>query len=173
MRSCMLLPGAALSLAALAPPAAADWHWVEFPGKGKLGVIGGKAWVVARVETRPHDDFDWSLFRGGKTEIRVLQPEEWQGRRLAYDPEGKDKAVFLARKPGPGQDWTITPLRGEQGAHYTIQAAEGKLKGWYLDVAERPEQVTDAQGRRYTAYRAFLSEKPKRLPKVLIEVIAP
>jgi hypothetical protein len=169
MRSCLLLTGVTLSLAALAPLAVADWHRIEFPGKGDLGVIGGKVYVVAR----PHEDFDWHLIRGAAGDIQVFQPREWKGRRLAYDPEGKDKAVFLAEGLAPGTEWKTTDVEGEQEADYTIQAAEGKVKGWYLDVAEKAERVTDAKGRRYTAYRAFLSEKPKRLPNVLLTIIAP
>ena len=47
MRRCPLLIGVTLSLAALAPPAGADWHRIEFPAKGQLGVIDGKVWVVS------------------------------------------------------------------------------------------------------------------------------
>jgi len=177
MRSCLLFMGVALALAALGlPTAVADWHTIRFPDRDRapLGVIGGKVYVVARVEARPQENYDWHLIRGAAAgHIQVLQPEAWKGRRLAYDPQGKDKAVSLARGPAPGTKWKIAYVEGEQEADYTIQAAEGKLKGWYLDVAEKAERVTDAKGRRYTAYRVFLSEKPKRLPNVLLTIIAP
>jgi hypothetical protein len=170
MRSCLLLSGVTLSLAALAPPAGADWHRIEFPGKGELGVIGGKVWVVSA----PEEPCTWHLIRGAQAgHIQVLDPQEWKGRRLAYDPEGKDKAVFLDKGLAPGTKWKITYVEGEQEPDYTIQAAEGKLKGWYLDVAEKPEKITDAKGRRSTTYRVFLSQEPKRLPNVLLTLIAP
>jgi hypothetical protein len=180
MRGCLLLTGVALSLAALALPttAVACWYEIRFLDKDKappervggafLGVIDGKVWAI---RSPGGDLWELSTF---KTKIEFVDPEEELKRwYLAYDPEGKDKALFLVprRKRGPGQKWEITDVREAQGPSYTIRAAEGKVKGWYLDVAEQPEQVKDAKGRRYTAYRVFLSEKPKRIPKVSIEVI--
>src|SRR5262245_57027456 len=105
MRSCFLFLGVALSLAALAAPAAADWYSLKFPGKGELGVVGGKVYVVAR----PQEEYDWSLGRCTEAgHIQVLHPSAWEGRRLAYDPQGKDKAVFLDKGRAPGTTWKVT-----------------------------------------------------------------
>src|SRR5262245_23602053 len=82
MRSCLLFGSVTLSLAALAPPAGADWHRIEFPPvKGELGVIDGKVWVVSA----PKEPCTWHLIRGAQAgHIQVLEPREWKGRRLAY-----------------------------------------------------------------------------------------
>ena len=165
MRGCLLLTGVALSLAGLAPPAAADWVRIEFQGKGELGVIGGKVYVVSPALT----DYLWSSFIGERkaTTIKVREPDQWAGCYLAYDPQGKDKGVFLTRKLGAGIWWELTSVRDPAvGVDvYSIRVAAGKLKGWYLDIDPKGEQRKDAKGKPFTAYRVFLSETPKHLPK--------
>lgn len=174
MRAYLLLICVTPSLASLAAPAAAaERNMIEFRGKGYLGVVGGKVRVVSAAAP---GYYDWSLTRGASDmPIRVLEPAKWKGWLLAYDPEvkdpSKDKAVFLAEELGPGTDWKLAHV--EKVNVYTIQVASGKLKGWYLDVEEKGEELKGPKGKPYTAYRVFLSEKPKRLPKVLLTVIAP
>jgi hypothetical protein len=160
-----LLTGVALSLVALSSStAAADWVRIEFPAKGQVGVVGGKVGVVSPSLT----PYLWSAFIGeGETDIRVREPEKWAGLYLAYDPEGKDKAVFLTSKPGKGTKWRLARLKGPGAGlyEYSIRAAEGKVKGWYLDIDPKGEERRDAKGNSFTAYRVFLAETPKHLPK--------
>jgi hypothetical protein len=172
MRSCLLPIG--IGLALVTPGAADERHTVEFIGKGRLAVVGGRVCVVPPTKA----NYDWGLIRGGiAASIRVLKPEAWRGRYLAYDPRArdptKDNGVYLADQHGPGTAWEQTLLKGEDDGDYVIQAAAGPLKGWYLDVADQPETVRDSQGRPQTVYPVFLSQKPKRLPKVDLIPVAP
>jgi len=143
---------------------------ILFARRDPLGVIEGKV----RVVCPPPEDYSWELLRsqGEPGTIRVLEPKKWTGRYLAYDPEGKDKAVFLAEKQSLGTKWVLTRVEGGSST-YTIRAAEGELKGWYLDVEEKGEKLVSQKGETSTAYRAFLSEKPKRVPQVVITEVAP
>jgi hypothetical protein len=156
MRPSLLFAWATLALAALAAPAAADRFEIRLPGGlgVMLGVVGGEVRVV-----RTTANMDWEL---GGTTIRVLAPEKYEGKYLAYDPlaVGKEKgAVFLAGKPGDGTKWLRTRVKDKNESNlYTIQAASGKYKGWYLD---------------YKDSRVILSEKPKEIPKWIISEIAP
>jgi hypothetical protein len=171
MRDCLLLSCVALVLAALAPPAEAIDHYdIRFRDQGPLGVLGGKV----RVVFPNPEDYSWELriFKGETTTIRVLEPGKWTGWYLAYDMEGKDEGVSLVKKRGPGTEWLLTKVEGKSD-DYTLQAAQGKLKGWYLDVEEKGEKSVNQEGKTSTAYRVFLSEKPKRLPQAIITLVAP
>jgi hypothetical protein len=166
MKPGQLFLGVALSLAALAPAAAAaNIHSIGFGDTGALGVVGGDV----RVVSSEPEFYDWELNVITETPrtIRVLRPENWSGWYLAYDPEGKDNGVFLARKSGPGTQWVLTKVRGKgEGLHvYAIQPASGKSKGWYLDIAAEGEKLKDKEGKPFTAYPVFLAEQPKHLPK--------
>ena len=104
-----------------------------------------------------------------------LAPEKWRGNYLAYDPEatGKDQgAVFLDEKDKSGSKWLLKRVTEEKFELYTIQAASGKVKGWYLDVAEEGEEFKDRKGKA-NAYRVFLSEKPKKPVKWTFTLISP
>jgi hypothetical protein len=155
---------AALWLACAAPTEAGDHDYaVVFPAKNvSLGVQGGQP----RALDLPGQSFDWvARPKAKETQMEVLSPERWRGRYLAYDPDakGKDKgAVFLAAKSGPGTKWLVERVKGSK---YTVRAASGKLKGWYLDVAEKGQEATDGRGRRSAVYKVFLSEKPKKAPQ--------
>jgi hypothetical protein len=170
----LLFPCGSLCLAGLAPPAGADDRYtILFPGQGNLGVVAGKV----RAVFGSLEDYDWELIGGeGETTIKVLAPKKWRGCYLAYDPKGKDPAVFLTGKRGPGTKWRLTWVKGEGSGVHTLQAAAGKYKGWYLDVgAEGEKFVTEKaeKGKTATARRVFLSRKPRRLPKAIFTEIAP
>jgi hypothetical protein len=175
MRRHLLLTCVALSLAAPAPRAAAavSRYEIQFLNRDEawLAVVAGKV----RAVYPPDEDYDWELSPGvgGPQTIEVLEPRKWGGWHLAYDPEGKDPAVFLAEERGPGTQWKVTRLKGEKDLVFTIQAAEGKYKGWYLDVAAKGEKFVTPKGKTAPAYRVFLSKKPRRLPKLTITHIAP
>jgi hypothetical protein len=111
-------------------------------------------------EVRPPRAFEgWELGPpGGKREITVRSRDKWSGRYLAFDADGKDPTVTLARGSGPGTVWLLTHIKGRLG--YTIQATRGKYKGWYLD-AGKAHTVKDKDGKEYTHYEAVLVEKPK------------
>jgi hypothetical protein len=168
MRPSLLFACVALWLGAAAPLAADDRFEIRLPGwEGvMLGVVGGEVRVVRRTT----EDMDWTLSpdTGIPLPIRVIAPKKYKGKYLAYDPQakGKDKgAVFLANKWGEGTKWLLERVKGEKEKAYTIQAASGKYKGWYLDVEEKGKEHTDDKGKKVTAYRVFLSEKPKEVPK--------
>jgi hypothetical protein len=76
----------------------------------------------------------------------------------------------MSVKPGPGTRWRVTHPGG--AASYTIRAAEGKFKGWYLDRGAKAEKLKDVSGKPYWAYRLTLTRKPKRIPKFSIFEVA-
>jgi hypothetical protein len=152
--------GFVLFLGALSPGGAAgDQYGIRAPGTGSLSVVDGKALLTKG----PIYDANWELSWMGKesTTSITISSSKWPGWGLAYDPTGKDPAVTLA-PPGRGErgkQWRVVD-RGASG--YTIQAAEGKYKGWYLDIQGKGEVRRNTKGERYTAYRLVLTEKPKR-----------
>jgi hypothetical protein len=165
MRSSALLACAAL--AAAASGARGDPHGIRLVGGGLLGVVDGRVVAIDPA----HEDHDWTLLPPrSRTTTTTMQyfGNTWGGRRLAYDPEarGKDQgAVFLGRGgPGPGTEWLLTQLEGEPGV-YTVQAASGTVKGWYLDVEAKGKEFKDRKGKQAMTYRVFLREKPKKIPK--------
>jgi len=160
----------ALLLVALAPGGAVgDQYGITDPDLGSLSVVDGKALLTGG----PIYDANWNLSPTGKegtTSIR-LSSSKWRGWALAYDPAGKDRAVTLL-SPGRGdrgKQWKVTRVAPSR---YTIQAAEGKYKGWYLDVQGKGEVRRNPKGERYTAYPLVLTEKPKRILKFEINEIS-
>jgi hypothetical protein len=57
---------------------------------------------------------------------------------LAYDPSGKDSRVFLSREAGEGTDWVFPDQKKGDRIQFSarVQAASGKVKGWYLSAEE-------------------------------------
>jgi hypothetical protein len=173
MRPSLLLACVALWLAAAAPLSADEWFSIQLPGREgvMLGVVAGEVRAVRTAE-----DHDWSLVlaTGIPRSMRVIAPEKYKGKYLAYDPDAKGKdqgAVFLAQKRGEGTKWLLERVKGEKEKAYTIQAASGNVKGWYLDVEDKGKEFTDDKGNKGTAYRVLLSEKPKKVPKWVFSII--
>jgi hypothetical protein len=111
----------------------------------------------------------WSVVAGeGERSIGVYDGP-YQGRRLGYDPDGTRREPSL--RPGTGPRWKM--VRADGGpVRFTIQAAEGKLTGWYLDVGPAVT-VKGEGGKTRTGYRAVLTKKPKEPAAFEIVVIAP
>lgn len=149
----------------LAGAALAGRYEVRLDGrKGRLGALDGRA-----VAVWPPDQFyDWELVRpGGRMDLKVLAPERDRGRFLAYDPEAEGDrkgAVFFADKRSPGTSWEVT-MADREARTYTIAAASGKVKGWSLEVEKNGKEFEGKNGKKSTAYRVFLSEKPKQPQK--------
>jgi hypothetical protein len=151
--------GLALGLSVLASSAArAEWHDIAGSEKGHLVVVEGK---VRLARSGPPDSFEgWDLFAGGgERKIKVRSEDRWSGWYLAFDPQGKDPKVTLARESGPGTVWQLTRAKGFLS--YTLQATRGKYKGWYLD-AGKAETVVGKSGKKHTHYEAVLVKEPKK-----------
>jgi hypothetical protein len=83
------------------------------------------------------------------------------GGYLAYDASGKDRGLFLARRPGDGTEWIVAaPGRAREGARASLRAASGPFRGWYLDVEEVEEEGEG--GKKETVRRLVLSRRPSR-----------
>lgn len=103
--------------------------------------------VIGPLVKRGNDAASWGwLLSGGRIKNSL------SGRYLAYDPEGKDRRVFLVDRPGAGTDWD---------REYR-SAMRGPMKGWGLDVEEIVEKPSADGGRPRTVRRLILSQKPAR-----------
>jgi hypothetical protein len=82
------------------------------------------------------------------------------GGYLAYDPSGKDNRVFLTARPAEGTEWSLSLRKRSPGdeEHGVVRAATGPRKGWYLDVEEIEEKVSDDEAR--TVRRLVLVKEP-------------
>ena len=79
----------------------------------------------------------------------------------------------LVKKDGSGCQWIAIKIgtRGESD-QITLQAAEGKFKGWYLDCTEEEEKI-EIGGKTYSFRRMILSKKPGRIDYFLRYPVAP
>src|SRR5215203_6670113 len=121
VRTHLPIIGAALWLGTVAPPAAAECFTIRFLDrhKARLGVVNDQVRAVRSVA-----DYDWTLSRATDIPIpiRVLEPGQWRGRYLAYDPDakGNDKgAVSLAKKDGKGTKWLLKRVKEKGAELYT------------------------------------------------------
>jgi hypothetical protein len=115
-----------------------------------LGIVGG---AVRPVPSK--DGGEWSLSvpdKQGTTTIRIVSEDN--RIYLAYDKKGKRPTVFLSKDP---VDWKLTHVGGV--TRYTVQAAQGKYKDWYLTVSK---------ARNDRDRRLLLTRKPKPLPQFSI-----
>jgi hypothetical protein len=172
MRRCVMLwlTGAWIG-ATSATGLAADYMYAIAGPKGterELGVERGKVrWVKGAAEGR-----DWRLHevKEGWT-IRLLSEDRWNGWYVTCDHSGKDKRVFLSRKPTPGSYWTLGNVGGPNPT--AISASKGKFKGWFLGVGDKAEKLKDVSGDPYFAYQMILIKKPERIPMFRIFPVAP
>jgi hypothetical protein len=165
------IPGLALGLAVLAAPAAqALPHAITDSAKGRLLARDGKVWLAS--SDLPSGFEGWSLARrGGTGAIPLVSGDRWDGWYLAFDPEGKDPKVTLARREGAGTQWKRTHVKGT-AAKYTIQATKGKYKGWFVG-AGKAHAVKGKDGKKYTDYEAVLEKDPKKPLRFSIYEVAP
>jgi hypothetical protein len=71
------------------------------------------------------------------------------GWYLSYDPEGKDRHVFLREKAGAGSLWAVglnTHLAKAPFDRF-ILAREGKVRGMWLDVGGKAKELKDREGK--------------------------
>jgi hypothetical protein len=174
----LLLALAAAALAGLIPdmPAHAGFrlpyyiYRLSVPEVGPLGIVGGQPFLLKKEQAGV-----WARNREGRREYPwAAKGVGWISRGngkieagnesgfLSYDAEGKDKTVrFSQRSAGPS---STEPHEASQWvlAGGIVQAAEGKLKGWYLDYDPEELKLKDDRG-SYIGYRLVLSPKPGRI----------
>ncbi len=106
----------------------------------------------------------------------------YNGMRMAYDINGKDRSVNLEDQNHQATLWKEVPTTEEWFKKfkrpyrypYHLQAAEGEFKGYYLDFGE-PERVIvpDVEGepkdRSYVRRQAILVKEPSEL-SVLVKL---
>jgi hypothetical protein len=151
--------------------AQADWYEISGPNKSRLKVcvVDGE---LRLAEGLPFE-CDWDLTLLAKkrpTTIHLSGETSSKIKYLTFNLKGKCPKVFLSAKPGPGTQWRLT--HGKGAASYTIRAANGKFKGWYLNIWTKAEKLEDRSGKTYHAYKLTLSKQPKRTPIFSIYVIA-
>jgi hypothetical protein len=152
MRCFPLLAGLALATLAPAPAALADHHDLTVPGKGTIVIRDDR--VVVHPGRPNETTTTWSLSKsdGHTTEISVSGVGS-----LTFDPD--TGAVGLGKQGAPRREWKLTWVRDTE--MFLIQATEGKYKGWYLDVEDKPE-------RKDGSFRLKLSKKPGPNSKIKI-----
>jgi hypothetical protein len=155
-------------LAAAAPAWAGESYSISPEGVGQFNVIDGQPVILSPGESGP----------GGNALDVVKKPvttitHYGSGKRLCYSLDGKDKKVALGSGEGAGSDWLATKTGGRGDAEtVTVQVAEGKCKGWYLDCAEEEEKLQSGDT-TYTVRRLILAEKPQRIKTFSRYVVAP
>jgi hypothetical protein len=165
MKRCLL--SACLALLVGVGPAAADMYSIKGPGGLFLGVTAGGELLFLPPEYRSDDArFVWVV--GGPREATGITLHRTD-QDLTYDPDGGKREPYLT--VGFGRPWKQVKLPDDV-TFYTVQAAEGKLAGWYLDVGPAVE-VTGKLSKRCTGYRAVLTKKPRKPVVFTITVIAP
>jgi hypothetical protein len=149
---------------------AAETYSISIPHEvGTFNVLGGKPFVLAPGTERGPGGNALDVARRDQTQIVHYS----SGKPLCYDLEGKDKAVTLGKQEGASSLWQLTKVGGRGGSDYvTVQAAEGKLKGWYLDCTEKEEKV-EWSGHAITVRRLILAEKPKQIKQFSRYVVSP
>jgi len=176
------MAAAALAAALADMPARAGFklpyyiYRISVPDVGPLGIVKGQVYLLKKEQAgkwarnrEGRGEYPWAakgvgwISRGnGKIEA------DNEGGNLAYDLDGKDKTVRFSRRsawpsstePHEASQWVLT------GG--TVQAAEGELKGWYLDYD--PEELKlEGNGENYVGYRLILSPKPGRIKQLSFE----
>jgi hypothetical protein len=137
---------------------AADLFVVRAPGELTLGVTAeGEVWFVPKDCDIPGLVAAWDTVRvAGKGQLQVPKGK-WEGRVLGYQEGGKHEACVSAN---PWVEWELVKVPGQLYT-YTLQAAGGKLAGWYLDLGPAV-QVRGRSAAARTAYRAVLTKSPKK-----------
>ena len=141
---------------------------ISVPDVGPLGIVRGQPYLLKKEQAGK-----WARNREGRGEYSwAAKGVGWISRGngkieagnengfLAYDPQGKDKTVRFSRDPRAASQWVL--------AGGSMQAAEGELKGWYLDYD--PEELKlEGYGENYVGYRLILSPKPGRIKQLGFE----
>ena len=149
---------------------------ISVPEVGPLGIVKGQAYLLKKEQAGK-----WARNREGRGEYSwAAKGVGWISRGngkieddnengfLTYDPEGKDKTVRFSRRSArpssTGQheasQWVL--------AGGSVQAAEGELKGWYLDYD--PEELKlEGYNENYVGHRLILSPKPGRIKQLTFE----
>jgi len=168
MRCAAFLVGLTLAWPGLPPSArAGDNFEIRVPGKGSLGVVDGKVYFVDPPQRAGCRDWRLVLEDGFPQDI-ITMGGKWVGWYLTADP--KTGGVRLCKKQGRGLKWKLTTKELTELA-FTVQAAEGKFKGCYLEVEERGLRRGKGKG-RYTLYRVKLAKKPGPNSKMRFTVVA-
>lgn len=109
-------------------------------GKSSFGEIGDN-----------QDARDRWYIIGGKIKHSVT------GRYLAYDPSGERRTLTLTDKPVPGTDWTVSLKKRSPGDEErgTLAAAEGKVKGWHLVLADGQLALAPDGPDKFEAQRVY------------------
>jgi hypothetical protein len=110
------------SILALAPAvAAADNYAVSAAGKDPRGlaVVGGEVrWTAT-------GDSLWHIERAGKGYTLRVSTGKWKGRYLSYDPDGKDRELFLSEKPTAGSYWEVGTIDRSKPTRMWADSAAG------------------------------------------------
>ena len=167
---------AAVGIVAVLLSATVAWAAVVYSvdprgkGLGEFNVLKGEPVIwAAGANVGPGGN---ALDVQGKQERTTIVHYESK-KTLCYDMDGKDKKIRLVKKDGSGCQWIAIKIgtRGESD-QITLQAAEGKFKGWYLDCTEEEEKI-EIGGKTYSFRRMILSKKPGRIDYFLRYPVAP
>jgi hypothetical protein len=127
MRRVCTAVGLTILLVAFAAEPAGAHESYDLVLPGRMAVLGpdGKTASVTRFEIR-----------------RSTLEELGSRRTLCYGLDGKETSVKLGEHPGTSSRWILTKIRARGDTEYvSVQAAEGKLKGWYLDYTEELDKA--------------------------------
>ncbi len=151
---CGIWLSAFIRMALAQPPRPLDYRTIAFNG-GTLAVVDGQP----RSVNSPSAWNEWTLRETDKgwTIQGRLSGEKPEARYLSVDKQG---IVTLESELSEGAYWKLT-RKGDRMTSFdaTLQASGGKFDGWYLEIADKQEQIEKGKF-KYESYRVMLSEKP-------------
>jgi hypothetical protein len=128
-------------------------------GIGWLAVVDGKV----RVFPTNHvpERWEWRLDRGLQ-----VKGGKWDGWFLSVDPSGKSHRVVLSRDWNPGAVWWFrVKVRDDTDEWGPIKVGAGPYKGWYLDIDDTVEHLSDGKGDAPRCHRLIITDAPRRIRK--------
>jgi hypothetical protein len=148
---------------------ASELGFEDLGGKfGDIRTVGGQVFAIIKSGdengSKRDDEYSyWAVEYGDDgTAFMVAYDRSAGNRYLSYDPTGKCKSVVLVSE-GAGSLWKRTVKSGMVVKHVTLQAANGPLKGWYLDYPDEEVKIGVL-----VAHPLILSKEPRHIKEVII-----
>lgn len=170
MRWALSVSGIAVLLPCLVAPAALaqdQLYSIGFPrAAGVFNVLDGKPYLLRSEESGPPGNA--VDLQNGKHLIHFGSQQA-----LCYDLDGTTPTVSLGKAGITSAEWEIK--RGEEKGGPTavsVQAAEGKFKGWFLDWSA-DEMEIESGGKTYHVRHLVLTRKPKPAKVLFMYPVAP
>ena len=154
-------------LVATAAMARDQLYSIGFPqAEGQFNVLDGRPYLLRRGESGP--DGNAVDLQSGKHLIHFGSHQA-----LCYELDGTTPTVSLGKADSTSAEWELKhgEEKGGQRA-VSIQAAEGKFKGWFLDWSADEIEI-ESGGKTYHVRQLVLTRKPKPAKVLFMYPVAP